>query len=105
MTRIAELDRHLSPEIVEARISEAGRERVFARARALGWVGNEPPLWVVNIIALEIMATRPSEQAVTEAMVNAAYNEGKSRSMTGMPNDFRAVVHAALKAAMEAGHD
>ena len=44
----------------------------------------------------------PGEQTVTTEMVNAAYNEGKSRSMTGMPNDFRAVVHAALKAAMEA---
>lgn len=40
--------------------------------------------------------TRPAEQAVTKDMVNAAYNEGKNRGMTGMPNDFRAVLQAAL---------
>lgn len=33
---------------------------------------------------------------VTSAMVNAAWNEGKTRRMTGLPNDFRAVLEAAL---------
>lgn len=46
----------LTPEIVEERISEAGRERVFNQALELGWLGKEPPLWVWNQIALEIIA-------------------------------------------------
>ena len=43
-----------------------------------------------------------AELAVTREMVNAAYNTGKDRCMTGAPNDFRAVLKAAIKAAMEA---
>ncbi|MGX1786893.1 hypothetical protein ACWIGM_09165 [Bosea sp. NPDC055332] len=40
---------------------------------------------------------------VTTDMVNAAWNEAKTRRMTGLPTDFRAVLEAALTASPSAG--
>lgn len=46
----------LSSAHVEAMISQAGREDVFAEARALGWTTyNPPPLWVWQQIASDVM--------------------------------------------------
>jgi len=45
----------LTPEMVEANITRAGRDEVFRRARALGW-GGPAPLWVWNQIAFEVIA-------------------------------------------------
>lgn len=46
-----------------------------------------------------IQTTPTRDEAVTTAMVNAAFNEAKTRRMTGLPNDFRAVLEAALASA------
>lgn len=44
---------------VEAMIEQAGRQRVFDRARELGWsVSVSPPLWVWAEIAREQKATK-----------------------------------------------
>lgn len=71
------------------------------------WIYDPKPEWLEaqsrDEIDAEPLYTRPSEQAVTREMVNAAYNTGKDRCMTGAPNDFRAVLKSALTAAQEAG--
>jgi len=42
-------------EALEAEIDRAGRERVFARARELGWQpGSTPPKWVWRCIANDL---------------------------------------------------
>jgi len=41
---------------LEALIDKAGRSKVFARARQLGWLdGNMPPIWVWRGICYEVM--------------------------------------------------
>jgi hypothetical protein len=52
------------------------------------------------------LAPAAAAVSVTTAMVNAAFNEAKSRRMTGLPSDFRAVLEVALAAhsTREAGH-
>jgi hypothetical protein len=47
----------LNPEDVEAAITAAGREDVFAEMRRLGWgAEHNPPLWVWNIVANQVAA-------------------------------------------------
>lgn len=41
--------------------------------------------------------------AITDEMVNAAWNEGKRMGMTGLPSDFRSVLRAALSSPMGGG--
>lgn len=53
----------LSIEGVEQLISLVGRERVFERAKALGWAGDRPPLWVWNAICQELIAEQPKTPA------------------------------------------
>lgn len=57
----------ISPASVEQLIDMAGRQEVFARARALGWVGSIPPLWVWNQIAVEIIAENQKLKAMKES--------------------------------------
>lgn len=45
----------LTPSDVERMIDQAGRDKVFFRARSLGWVdGSIPPLWVWAGICREL---------------------------------------------------
>lgn len=46
-------------EEIESLIDKAGRNAVFARARALGWSGDAPK-WVWRQIAQEIIDGKPS---------------------------------------------
>jgi hypothetical protein len=65
--QVEEPSNRISPTYVEQLITEAGRERVFARARELGWTnGALPPLWVWNQIAMEIIAQRSASEVMRE---------------------------------------
>lgn len=61
---IADLDYRFRPragetdESIEALIDKAGREKVMAAARALGWSKETPPKWVWQNIANDILAGR-----------------------------------------------
>ena len=44
-------------EALETLIAEAGREEVYAHARALGW-GSGAPMWVWSAIAADIIAKK-----------------------------------------------
>jgi hypothetical protein len=62
---IAELEYRFRPRTagkadaaIEALIDKAGREKVFAAARALGWTKETPPKWVWQQIAGDIIAGR-----------------------------------------------
>lgn len=47
-------------EDLEKRIDEVGRDRVFSRARALGWVaGSSPPIWVWRQIVEDVANGAP----------------------------------------------
>ena len=48
---------------LEAHIEEAGREEVFAHARALGWTGGAP-MWVWHAIASEVQSRKLAEEAL-----------------------------------------
>lgn len=50
----------LTPEAVERMINEAGRDRVFAKARELGWTTGGAPLWVWANICSDIMRASPN---------------------------------------------
>lgn len=52
----------LTPAHIEALLDKAGRDRVFALARANGWNGSNPPLWVWQQLALEVIASQPLAQ-------------------------------------------
>ena len=43
-----------SDKQIEDLIESAGRDKVFSRARSLGWVNELPPKWVWVQIALEL---------------------------------------------------
>ena len=59
----------ITAEALERLIDEAGRQRVFARAEALGWgAGSLPPMWVWASIAREIIAARQTRADLTDAM-------------------------------------
>ena len=45
----------LTPEIVEAAITTAGRAEVFARARENGWGDGAAPMWVWYQLAQQII--------------------------------------------------
>ena len=51
---------------------------------------------VVITAYLEALLPADVKEVVTEAMVEAAWNEGKKRDMTGGTEDFRRVLNAAL---------
>jgi hypothetical protein len=58
--------------------------------------------------AIEALRARLSQAGaggvvVSTDMVNAAWNEAKTRRMTGLPTDFRDVLEAALAASPSAG--
>lgn len=53
---------------VEAAIDAAGREKVFATARALGWSALNPaPMWVWMQIAREVSASAPKAHQPKQA--------------------------------------
>ncbi|UFS83222.1 hypothetical protein LPB79_13295 [Rhizobium sp. T136] len=57
----------ISAQSVEQLIDQAGRDDVFARARALGWSSAMPaPLWVWNQIAVEILLQKRTKEALDE---------------------------------------
>ncbi|MDQ0303790.1 hypothetical protein [Ancylobacter polymorphus] len=47
---------------LEAHIEEAGREEVFAHARALGWTGGAP-MWVWHAIASEVQSRKMAQNS------------------------------------------
>lgn len=51
---------------LERAIDEVGRERVFRRAREMGWVSSDaPPIWVWNGIVAEIRANRSPDRGAS----------------------------------------
>ncbi len=52
---------------LESLIDRAGRDKVFDRARALGWNGNAPK-WVWSQIAHEVLDGKPLVAAPTRRM-------------------------------------
>lgn len=48
---------------LEAHIEAAGRDEVFAHARALGWTGGAP-MWVWHAIASEVQSRKLAQEAL-----------------------------------------
>lgn len=46
----------ITPEMIEAKIDKAGREKVLSRARQLGWGDGGAPIWVWNVICAQVEA-------------------------------------------------
>jgi hypothetical protein len=60
--------KHITPEYVESLIDAVGRQRVFDRAKELGWTEDTPPLWVWYQICLELISITPEYRQASQPL-------------------------------------